>query len=376
MEIEPRPVILCINKADLVPRRLLEMWIGFFRNRYPSMKIVLFFSERRQSNDILQSLVVAQHKREKQSENLYLEEHVQKVGGSEAKCTESKGESNSMREDDNKSSDEESEDETTDEDEEDGEDEKRTPFKGVDSLCLGQELAASEGLLNISGCQIGKTNSLNAALLLKQIEDTVEELKRKGVALQKDDAPRRSSITEESVHLSPTRWSSTRESSRSGSRSRRSSYCSGDEEGEDQKAKKELTVTVALIGEPNMGKSSIINAIFGRNVVRSSSTPGKTKHFQTLFLPEARLEALREVYKYTLPDIEASALTGEDHTLAQEALAEAASSLATSIGPKKGKKSYLCFCDSPGVVYPKVGISVPLQVVCGSYPIAQVGKSR
>ena len=42
-------------------------------------------------------------------------------------------------------------------------------------------------------------------------------------------------------------------------------------------------VTVGVVGEPNLGKSSLINAIFGSKVVSRSSTPGHTKHLQSLY---------------------------------------------------------------------------------------------
>ncbi|XP_068627208.1 guanine nucleotide-binding protein-like 1 [Battus philenor] len=77
-------------------------------------------------------------------------------------------------------------------------------------------------------------------------------------------------------------------------------------------------LTVGCVGQPNVGKSSLMNAIMGRKVVSVSKTPGHTKHFQTIFLtPQVRL------------------------------------------------------CDCPGLVFPS---KVPraIQILMGSYPIAQL----
>ncbi|GET85753.1 hypothetical protein, conserved [Leishmania tarentolae] len=49
---------------------------------------------------------------------------------------------------------------------------------------------------------------------------------------------------------------------------------------------------VGLVGYPNVGKSSTINAILGCKKVVVSATPGKTKHFQTLMIPNERRVAL------------------------------------------------------------------------------------
>ncbi|KLO15058.1 P-loop containing nucleoside triphosphate hydrolase protein [Schizopora paradoxa] len=53
---------------------------------------------------------------------------------------------------------------------------------------------------------------------------------------------------------------------------------------EDDKSKAPNFLSIGLIGQPNVGKSSLLNALFGTNKVKASKTPGKTKHFQSHFL--------------------------------------------------------------------------------------------
>ncbi|KAK4946195.1 hypothetical protein LTR10_014707 [Elasticomyces elasticus] len=50
---------------------------------------------------------------------------------------------------------------------------------------------------------------------------------------------------------------------------------------------KDRKTTIGLVGYPNVGKSSTINALIGAKKVSVSSTPGKTKHFQTIHLSES-----------------------------------------------------------------------------------------
>ncbi|KAL2825625.1 hypothetical protein BDW59DRAFT_146093 [Aspergillus cavernicola] len=62
------------------------------------------------------------------------------------------------------------------------------------------------------------------------------------------------------------------------------------EENEEDGTPKQRKTTIGLVGYPNVGKSSTINALLGAKKVSVSSTPGKTKHFQTLYLsPEIML---------------------------------------------------------------------------------------
>lgn len=46
---------------------------------------------------------------------------------------------------------------------------------------------------------------------------------------------------------------------------------------------------VGFVGYPNVGKSSVINALFGAKKVSMSRTPGKTKHLQTLELADSNI---------------------------------------------------------------------------------------
>eukprot|EP00796_Vickermania_ingenoplastis_P010474 gene10474-7279_t len=78
-------------------------------------------------------------------------------------------------------------------------------------------------------------------------------------------------------------------------------------------------IQIGFVGHPNVGKSSLLNCIRGTKVVSVSATAGKTKHLQTIPIPE-----------------EGAVLI-----------------------------------DSPGIVFPAAGIPRELQAVIGTHQIAQ-----
>jgi large subunit GTPase 1 len=50
--------------------------------------------------------------------------------------------------------------------------------------------------------------------------------------------------------------------------------------------KESKSITIGLVGYPNVGKSSTINALLQSKRVSVSATPGKTKHFQTIVVDD------------------------------------------------------------------------------------------
>ncbi|KAI8474842.1 MAG: hypothetical protein J3K34DRAFT_490873 [Monoraphidium minutum] len=95
------------------------------------------------------------------------------------------------------------------------------------------------------------------------------------------------------------------------------------DEDDPRRDDEERRLVVGLVGYPNVGKSSTINAIFGAKKTAVAPTPGKTKHFQTLNVSPA-----------------------------------------------------LCLCDCPGLVLPRFAGSRAEMVAAGVVPIDRLTEVR
>lgn len=87
-------------------------------------------------------------------------------------------------------------------------------------------------------------------------------------------------------------------------------------------------ITVGFFGQPSVGKSSLINGIYGKKVVSVKLTPGHTKHLQTHYLP------------------------------------------LNSVVEGETDRSFV-LCDCPGLVFAVKGSPRPLQVITGVFPLAR-----
>ncbi|KAL0228216.1 hypothetical protein RCL1_004359 [Eukaryota sp. TZLM3-RCL] len=82
-------------------------------------------------------------------------------------------------------------------------------------------------------------------------------------------------------------------------------------------------VTVTMIGQPSVGKSSLMNRLVGKKVTATKRTPGTTKHLQTYYLV------------------------------------------------RNDEQTNVLLCDCPGIVFPIKTLCRPLQVITGVVPLGR-----
>jgi len=68
----------------------------------------------------------------------------------------------------------------------------------------------------------------------------------------------------------------------------------------------EPRLTVGLVGYPNVGKSSTVNVLVAAKKTSVSATPGKTKHFQTLWVPDVESMLLCDCPGLVFPTVAGS----------------------------------------------------------------------
>ncbi|KAA6358505.1 MAG: hypothetical protein EZS28_045968, partial [Streblomastix strix] len=131
-------------------------------------------------------------------------------------------------------------------------------------------------------------------------------------------------------------------------------------------------ITLGFIGQPNVGKSSLMNEIVTKIVSSVSKQPGHTKHFQTYFVHVNENENDSSQVKKDI-ELERRIQKGKSKKDQQDDDCEEDENKDEQIGTK------VRIVDSPGLVFPIQCNSLEeniqlraLQVLVGTYPLSQL----
>ncbi|KAL9642427.1 hypothetical protein ABK040_014270 [Willaertia magna] len=256
-----KPFLLILNKCDLISEEKQQIWIKWFKENYPNVTVCLF---TRGTGSGKKS-----KSKEVKLEELQLIKRYSKTIWQTCKKLYKEYKISGLKK-------------TIKEEQEKVEELVESDFDELIDACDKVELPTPQPKLKLKKKERKRREAIKAGLIPEDEEENVEE--EKDVVDEKDE-----------------------------------------KHGHDITSdidKKYDGCVIGFIGHPNVGKSSIINALTGKKVVSTSYTPGHTKHYQTIFLDT--------------------------------------------------KNKMIQLCDCPGLVFPAVGVSKSLQILSGIFPISQV----
>lgn len=226
-----KPIVLLLNKIDLISQTQVARWIEYFTRKYPELHIVPF------SCIPVSGSVTDESHAEKKKER-------KNAGGLAPKVPY-------------------------------GARELETTIQGVLRAHEGISSTAKE---NVSFRSVHALNHADPSKLFRGFGQPVQpgqeekEEEGGGKGEEEEEAEEEEIIREQSKGLTSTLEEEEEDEDE------------GDEGDEGARKQPVNFITIGFVGHPNAGKSSVINALAGRKLVSVSKTPGHTKHLQTLFL--------------------------------------------------------------------------------------------
>ena len=110
----------------------------------------------------------------------------------------------------------------------------------------------------------------------------------------------------------------------------------------------------AFVGRSNVGKSSLINAVVGEKVARTSNTPGRTQELNLFNIDDRIMLMDLPGYGYARVSSESTVswvVRLEKYLLSRSQLKRLFILIDSRIGPKDSDLELLDFCDKNGILY-------------------------
>lgn len=110
----------------------------------------------------------------------------------------------------------------------------------------------------------------------------------------------------------------------------------------------------AFVGRSNVGKSSLINAVVGQTIARTSNTPGRTQQINMFNIDDRIILVDLPGYGYARISKETAVQwleRLEKYLLSRTQLKRLFILIDSRIGPKKSDLELMDFCDENGILY-------------------------